>query len=170
MKNLFFLHLLVVLLAVVCLWKMRHELLERPVGPGGWAVPSILAILVAAALLIVSPGKRFELWIIAIVLGLAAGTGMGMILKATKDYERNLVKVQRTIDGFGAAALLLLLAIARLVTSDLMTRQSGKFGVLGASASFLAAYLFARAVAIWFYTAPRTIHLDMTDDGRRKAG
>ena len=28
----------------------------------------------------------------------------------------------------------------------------------------------ARAVAVWFYTAPRTIHLDMTEDGRRKAG
>jgi len=170
MKNLFFLHILVVLMAVVCLWKMRRELVERPAGPMGWTAPSVLAILVAAALLIVSPGKRFELWVVAIVLGLAAGIGMGMILKATKDYERNLVKVQRTIDGFGAAALLLLLAIGRLVTSDLMTRQSGKFGVLGASASFLAAYLFARAIAIWFYTAPRTIHLDMTDDGRRKAG
>lgn len=170
MKSLLYLHVLVVLLAVVCLWKMRHELVERPVGPMGWAMPSLLAILVAAALLIVSPGKRFELWAIAIAVGLAIGAGVGVILKATKDYERNVVKVQRTIDGFGAAALLLLLAVARLVTSDLMTRQSGKFGVLGASASFLAAYLFARAVAVWFYTAPRTIHLDMTEDGHRKAG
>ena len=170
MKSLLYLHILVVVLAIVCFWKMRHELVERPVGGRGWAAPAILAILVAAALLIVSPGKRFELWVIAIALGLAIGTGAGMILKATKDYERNVVKVQRTIDGFGAAALLLLLAIARLVTSDLMTRQSGKFGVLGASASFLAAYLLTRAIAVWFYTAPRTIHLDMTEDGRRKAG
>ena len=170
MKSLLYLHILVVVLAIVCFWKMRHELVERPVGPMGWLTPPILAVLVAAALLIVSPGKRIELWIIAIVLGLGIGTGVGMILKATKDYERNVVKVQRTIDGFGAAGLLLVLAIARLVTSDLMSRQSSKFGILGASASFLAAYLLTRAIAIWFYTAPRTIHLDMTEDGRRKAG
>jgi hypothetical protein len=170
MKSLIYLHLLVVVMAVICLWSLRHELVERPVSGLGFAWPAVLAILVAAALLIVSPGKRFELWVIAIVLGLFIGLGMGVILTAVKDYERRVVKVQRTWDGFGAAALLLLLAFARLVTSDLMTRQSSKFGILGASASFLAAYICGRAITIWFYTAPRTIHLDMTEDGRRKAG
>lgn len=170
MKSLLYLHLLVVLLAVVCVWKMRHELVERPVGPMGWTIPSLLAVLVAASLLIVSPGKRIELWIIAIVVGLGVGMGAGVMLTVTKDFERNVVKVQRAIDGFGAAALLLVLAIARLVSSDLMTRNSSKSGILGASASFLAAYLLSRAITIWFYTAPRTIHLDMTEDGHRKAG
>ncbi len=170
MKSLLYLHLLVVVLAVVCLWSMRHELVERPAGRLGWTVPAVLAIVVAAALLIVSPGKRFELWVVAIAVGLAVGVGAGVIVKATKDFERVVVKVQYTWDGFGAAALLLLLAVARLVTSDLMTRQSGKYGVLGASAAFLAAYLGGRAIAVWFYTAPRSIHLDMTPDGKRKAG
>jgi len=170
MKSLIYLHLLVVVMAVICLWSLRHELVERPVSGLGFARPAVLAILVAAALLIVSPGKRVELWAIAIVLGLFLGLGMGVILTAVKDYERRVVKVQRAWDGFGAAALLLLLAFGRLVTSDLMTRQSSKFGILGASASFLAAYICGRAITIWFYTAPRTIHLDMTEDGRRKAG
>jgi hypothetical protein len=170
MKNLIFLHVLVVAMAAVCLWSLRHELVERPVSGLGFAFPALLSILVAAALLIVSPGKRFELWVIAIVLGLASGLGMGVILSAVKDYERRVVKVQRTWDGFGAAALLLLLAIARLVTSDLMARLHSKSGLLGASASFLAAYICGRAITIWWYTAPRTIHLDMTEDGRRKAG
>ena len=57
-----------------------------------------------------------------------------------------------------------------MITSDLMNRPSGKFGVLGAAAAFLAAYLLTRAIAIWFYTAPQSIHLDMTEDGHRKAG
>lgn len=170
MHSILYLHVLVVLLAALCLWSLRHELVERPASGVGFTVPPALAILVAAALLIVSPGKRVELWVIAIILGFAAGLGMGVILTAVKDYERRVVKVQRTFDGFGAAALLLLLAIARLVTSDLMTRQSSKFGVLGAAASFLAAYITGRAITIWWYTAPRTIHLDMTEDGRRKAG
>ena len=51
-----------------------------------------------------------------------------------------------------------------------MNRPSGKFGVLGAGAAFLAAYLTGRAITLWFYTAPQTIHLDMTKDGHRKAG
>jgi hypothetical protein len=170
MKSLLLLHLVVVVLAAFCLWSLRHELVERPVSGFGFAKPPVLAILVASALLIVSPGKRVELWIIAIVLGLFLGLVVGVILGAVKDYERRVVKLQRTFDGFGAAALLLILALLRLLTSDLMTRQSSKFGVLGASASFLAAYITGRALTIWWYTAPRTIHLDMTADGHRKAG
>ena len=170
MKSLLYLHLLLIVLALICLWSIRHELVERPVSGRGWAVPPLIAIIVAAELLIVSPGKRIELWVIAIVVGLAIGLGMGVILGAVKDYERRVVKVQYTWDGFGASLLLLLLAIARLITSDLMNRSSSKFGLLGAAASFLAAYLAGRATTLWFYTAPRTIHLDMTADGKRKAG
>jgi len=170
MKSLLYLHILLIVLALICLWSIRHELVERPVSGRGWAVPPLIAIIVAAELLIVSPGKRIELWIIAIVVGLAIGLGMGVILKAVKDYERRVVKVQYTWDGFGAAALLFLATIGRLVTSDLMNRPSGKFGVLGAGAAFLAAYLTGRAITVWFYTAPQTIHLDMTEDGKRKAG
>lgn len=170
MKSLLYLHILLIVLALICLWSIRHELVERPVSGWGWAVPPAIAIVVAAELLIVSPGKRIELWIIAIIVGLAIGLGMGVILKATKDYERRVVKVQYTWDGFGAAMLLFLATIGRLVTSDLMNRPSGKFGVLGAGAAFLAAYLTGRAITLWFYTAPQTIHLDMTKDGHRKAG
>lgn len=162
MKSMLFLtHLALVVLAAVALWSMRHELTEKPATRLGWGLPPLLAIIIAAVLLIVSPGKRFELWTVAIAIGLAAGLGAGVILKVDKDFERKLVRVHRTWDGVGAAALLLLLAIGRLVTSDLMTRQSGKFGVLGATAAFLAAYLTGRVITLRYYTAPRSIHLDM---------
>jgi ABC-type polysaccharide transport system permease subunit len=154
-------HLAAVLLAAIALWSMRHEFNERATTRLAWAVPPALAVVVAAVLLIVSPGKRFELWAVGIVAGLAIGMGAGVILKVNKDFERKLVRVHRTWDGIGAAALLLLAALARIVSSDVVTRQSGKFGVLGAAAAFLAAYLSGRAIAMYFYTAPRTIHLDM---------
>jgi len=126
------------------------------------------AIVTAAILLIVSPGKRFELWTVGIVAGLAIGLVMGTTLKVIKDFARQLVRANRTWDGVIAAALLLLLALARVVTSDLMDRQSGKFGVLGAAAAFLAAYLTGRAVTLHFYTAPKSIHLDMVRGQRRQ--
>ena len=154
-------HLTVVLLAAVALWSMRHELTEKAVTRLGWALPPALAVVVAAVLLFVSPGKRVELWIIAILAGLAMGLAAGGILKVNKDFERKLMRVRRTWDGVGAAALLLLLALARLVTSDLMARPSGKFGLLGAAAAFLAVYLSARVISLHYLGAPKTIHLDM---------
>jgi hypothetical protein len=163
-------HLFAILLAAISFWTLRRELAERPASALGWAIPPVLSIVIAAILLIVSPGKRFELWAVAIVLGFGAGLGMGVILKAIKDYERGVVKAQRTWDGFLAAGGILFLTIARIITSDLMNRPSGKFGVLGAAATFLACYLTGRALTLWFYTAPRSIHLDMTADGKRKAG
>jgi len=154
-------HLAAVLLAALALWSMRHELTQKPVTRLELALPPALATVVAAVLLIVSPGKRFELWTLAIAAGLVIGLVAGMVLKVVKDFAQKLVRVYRTWDGVGAAALLLLLALARIVTSDLMTRQSGQFGVLGAAAAFLAAYLSGRAITVHFYTAPKTIHLDM---------
>jgi len=74
---------------------------------------------------------------------------------------QQLLRVPRTWDGAGAAALLLVLTLARFVTSQLMVRESGKFGVLGAAAAFLAAYLAARYVVARLYKVPRAIHLDM---------
>ena len=56
---------------------------------------------------------------------------------------------------------LLLLTLARIVTSQMMVRESGRFGVLGASAVFLAAYLVGRYLVARFYKSPRAIHLDM---------
>jgi membrane protein CcdC involved in cytochrome C biogenesis len=156
------LHLFAVVLAAVCLWSMRHEITEKPATSFGWALPPFLAVVIAAILLFVSPGKRFELWTVAILIGMAMGLGAGVILKVDKDFERNLVRVLRTWDGVGAASVLLLLAVARFVTSDLMIRQSGKFGVLGAAAAFLAAFLAGRVVTLSYYTAPKAIHLDMT--------
>ena len=153
-------HLAVVLLAAVALWSMRHELSEKAVTGWGWALPPALAVVVAAVLLFVSPGKRFELWVLAILAGLAIGMGAGAMVRVNKDFGLKLVRVRRTWDGVGAAALLLLLALARLVTSDLMERPSGKFGVLGAAAAFLAAYLSARVISL-HYSAGKTIHLDM---------
>lgn len=154
-------HLVAVLLAALALWSIRHELNERATTRLTWMVTPALAIVVAAILLIVSPGKRYELWVAAIVIGLLLGAFAGLLLKVNRDYGQGLVRVARTWDGAGAAGLLLLLTLARVVTSHLMNRSSGKFGVLGAVAALLAAYLVARYLVERFYKSPRAIHLDM---------
>jgi len=154
-------HIAAVLLAGLVLWSMRHELTEKATTRVEWLIAPALAMVVAAILLYVSPGKRFELWILAIAGGLAIGLGAGMLPKVNQDLELKLVRVPRTWDGVGAAALLLLLALVRFVTSDLTGRQSGRFGVLGALAAFVAMYLVGRAITVLFYKAPRSTHLDM---------
>jgi hypothetical protein len=161
------LHLIAVLFAALALWSMRHELTERAATRLQWAIPPALAVVAAAILLIVSPGKRFELWVVGIVAGLATGLVMGTTLTVIKDFARQLVRANRTWDGVIAGTLLLLLALARIVTSDVMDREHGKFGVLGAAAVFLAAYLTGRAITLHFYTAPKSIHLDMVRGQRR---
>ena len=161
------LHRAAVLLAALALWSMRHELTERAATRLEWALAPAFAIVAAAILLIVSPGKRFEFWTLGIAAGLAIGLVMGTTLKVIKDFARQLVRANRTWDGVIAAALLLLLALARIVTSDVMDRAHGKFGVLGAAAAFLAAYLTGRAITLHFYTAPKSIHLDMVRGQRR---
>ena len=161
-------HLAAVVGAALAIWSLRHELSERAVTVFDRALPAIFAILSAAILLIVSPGKRWELWAVCIVVGLVGGLAMGMVLQGVKDFGNNLVRVYRAWDGVAAAGLLLLLALVRLVTSDLTGRQSGGYGVLGALAALLAAYLMARAVTFQLYTAPRTIHLDMFRGQKRQ--
>jgi hypothetical protein len=154
-------HVVAVLLSVLALFSLRHELRETAVNVFDRSLPALFAMLAAAVLLIVSPGKRFELWLIAIVAGLVGGLAMGMTLQGAKDFGNNLVRVYRAWDGVAAASALVLLALVRLVTSDVTGRQSGGHGVLGALAALLAAYLVGRVITFQFYTAPRTIHLDM---------
>ncbi|WP_428666707.1 hypothetical protein [Reyranella sp.] len=154
-------HLAAVLLAALALWSMRHELSETAASRFEWLLPTAFAVATATVLLIVSPGKRLELWVIAIAIGFAVGLGAGMIPTAIKDFSLELVRIKRTWDGTIAAGLLLLLALVRFVTTELMGRQSGGYGVLAAAASFLAAYLAGRVITLLFYNAPRTIHLDM---------
>ncbi len=60
---------------------MRHEFTETAATRLEWALPLALAVVVAAVLLIASPGKRFELWAAAIVAGLALGAIIGTLLK-----------------------------------------------------------------------------------------
>jgi hypothetical protein len=154
-------HIAAVLLAALALWSTRHELSETAATRWEWLLSPVLAIVTATVLLIVSPGKRFELWAIAIAGGFAIGLGAGMLPRAIKDFALELVRIKRTWDGTIAAGLLLLLALARFVSTDLMGRQSGGHGVLGGAAAFLAAYLIGRVITLLFYNAPRTIHLDM---------
>jgi len=154
-------HLAAVLLAALALWSMRHELSETAANRFEWVLPAGLAAATAAVLLIVSPGKRFELWVIATAVSFAVGLGAGMIPTAIKDFSLELVRIKRTWDGTIAAGLLLLLALVRFVTTELMGRKSGGYGVLAAAAAFLAAYLAGRVITLLFYNAPRTIHLDM---------
>jgi hypothetical protein len=162
-------HLAAVLLAAVALWSMRNELSGKAAGRLDWMLPPVLAVLAAVVLQLVSPGKRVELWVAAIAAGLALGAGAGAMLRVNQDHGRGLIRVPPVWDGMGAAALLLLLALVRFVTSSLMGRQSGGFGVLAAGATFLAAYLAARFIVVRFYKAPRSIHLDMArgQDPRR---
>ena len=54
-------HLAAVLLAALALWSMRHELSEKAANRVEWMLPPALAVAAAAVLLVVSPGKRFEL-------------------------------------------------------------------------------------------------------------
>ena len=149
-------------MAALALWSMRRELSETASSRFEWGLPPALAVVKAAVLLIVSPGKRFELWAIAIAAGFEIGLAAGTLPRAIKDFALELVRIKRTWDGTIAAALLLLLALVRFVTTELMGRQSGGYGVLGAAAAFLAAYLTGRVITLLFYNAPRTIHLDMT--------
>lgn len=155
-------HLVAVVLSSLVLWLMRDEVTEKAVTGLQWILAPLLAVIVAAVLLIASPGKRFELWLIAIVVGLALGSLMATTLKINRDVGQRLMRVQRAWDGVAAAALLFLLALVRLVTSDLVGRQSGNFGVLGACAAFLAAYLAARFIVVRLYRTPKSSHLDMT--------
>lgn len=166
---LFIAHLSAVLLAALALWSIRNERTGKAATRLEWSFPPALAVLVAAVLLLVSPGKRPELWVAAIAAGLAIGAAAGAMLKVNQDHGRRLIRVPPTWDGVGAAALLLALALVRFVTSSLMGRQSGGFGVLAAMATFLAAYLAARFIVVRFYKAPRSIHLDMArgQDPRR---
>ena len=162
MSVLFIAHLAAVLLAALALWSMRNEIGGKAATRLEWLLPAVFAVLAAVVLLVVSPGKRPELWLAAIVGGLAVGAGVGAILKVNQDHGRELIRVPPTWDGAGAAALLLLLALVRFVSSSLMGRHSSGFGVLAAAATFLSAYLAARYVVVRFYKAPRSIHLDMT--------
>lgn len=52
---------------------------------------------------------------------------------------RHAINERATTRLAWVAALLLVLTLARFVTSQLMARESGRCGVLGAAAAFLAA-------------------------------
>ena len=166
---LFIAHLAAVLLAALALWSMRYEFTGKAATRLDWWFPTTFAVLAAAVLLIVSPGKRVELWGAAIAGGLLVGAAAGALLKVNQDHGRQLIRVPPVWDGAGAAALLLLLALIRFVTSSLMGRQSGGFGVLAGGATFLAAYIAARFIVVRFYKASRSIHVDMArgQDPRR---
>ena len=162
------LHLAAIALAALALWSMRHEITERATARRDWVLAPVLAVLAAGLLVLVSPGKRFELWLVCIGAGLASGLVVGMTLKGEKDFAQNLIRMHRAWDGLAAAALLFLLALTRFVTTDLMGRPSGGFGVLAAAAVFLATYLVGRALTFHLYTAPRSIHLDMVPGQKRR--
>ena len=158
---LFISHLVAVLLAVLAVWTIRFEFGGKAATRLEWATPAAFAVLAAVVLLAVSTGKRVELWAAVIVVGLLAGAAVGAMLKVNQDHGHQLIRIPPAWDGAGAAAVLLLLAVVRFVTSSLMGRQSGGYGVLAAAATFLAAYLAARFIVVRFYKAPRSIHVDM---------
>jgi hypothetical protein len=151
-EMLFTLHLAAVGLAALALWLTRHELAETAATRLDWALPAAIAIVVAAILLGVSPGKRIAFWVLTVGTGLALGGIAGLLLGKLNHLERDtghdLLRMQRTWDGAGAAGLLLLLASTRFVTTDLLGRHSAGFGVLGALAALMAAYLSARLITV----------------------
>jgi len=161
------LHVVAMGLAATALWSVTHEITERARTRLGWLLAPLLAAAAAAILLIVSPGKRPELWLISIGAGFAAGLGAGAIMKGEKDFAQDLARAYRTWDGVGAAAILLILATVRFVTTDLMHRPSGGYGVLGAAAALLAAFLVGRVITFQLYAAPRFVHYDMEPGQKR---
>lgn len=165
--NTILLHVVAMVLGAAALWSTRHEISERARTRLGWTVAPAFAVATAGLLLIVSPGKRPELWAIAIALGFAGGLAGGAIMRGERDFAQKLVRAYRTWDGVGAAALLLILAVLRFVTTDLMHRQSGGFGVLGGAAAFLAFYLVGRVVTLQLYASHNFTHYDMEPGQKR---
>src|SRR4029434_11046318 len=90
---LFIAHLSAVLLAGFALWSMRFELGGKAATRLEWTIPTVLVVLAGAVLLIVSPGKRFELWAAAIAGGLLVGAFAGMILKVNQDHGKRLIRI-----------------------------------------------------------------------------
>jgi hypothetical protein len=168
---LFTLHLAAVALAALALWLTRHELAGTAATRLDWALPAALAIGVAAILLGVSPGKRIGFWMITVGTGLALGTIAGLLLGKWHGLERDtghdLLRLRPTWDGAAAAALLLLLASTRFVTTDLLGRHSAGFGVLGALAALLAAYLSARLITVKVVARWRAAYANMARGERR---
>lgn len=160
-------HLVAILFAALALWEMRREISERAASRLRWGLAPALATGTAALLLLVSPGKRPELWMISIGVGFAVGLAAGAAMQGEKDFAQNLVRSYRTWDGVGAAALLLILALVRFVTTDLMHRPSGGFGVLGAGAAFLAAFQCGRVITLHLYASQRFTHYDMEPGQKR---
>ena len=146
-----------VMLAARGLYSIRHELSEKATMRLAWVATPALAIAVAAVLLIVSPVQRIEFWILALAVGFFLGALAGSLLKINQDVGQQLLRVARTWDGAIAAALLLLLALVRLVISP----KPGELGFGAGIAAFLAAYLTGRYIIARFYKVPRAIHLDM---------
>ena len=158
-------HLAAVGLAALALWRTRHEWAETAATRLDWALPAALAIAVAVILLGVSPGKRIAFWVVTVgvggSLGIAAGVLLGMLHKLERDTGHDLLRIQRTWDGAGAAAVLLLLALTRFLSSDVFQRHSAGFGVLGALAAFLAAYLTARLITLKVLARWRAAYANM---------
>lgn len=78
---------------------MRHELTGKAATRLDWMFPPALAVLAAVVLLIVSPGKRLELWVAAIAAGLALGAGA--MLRVNQDHGHGLIRVPPAWDGMG---------------------------------------------------------------------
>ena len=106
---------------------MRHELEGKAATRLDYAIPPLLALLAAVVLLVVSPGKRFELWAAAIVGGLVVGAAAGAMQKVNQDHGR------------GGPASAAGCGPVRELHPD--GTQSSGFGVLAGGATFLAAYV-----------------------------
>lgn len=164
-------HLAAVGLAALALWRTRHEWTETAATRLDWALPAVLAIAVAVVLLGVSPGKRIAFWILTVgtgtVLGGLAGLLLGQLNGLERDTGHDLLRMRRAWDGAGAAAVLLLLASTRFLSSDVFQRHSAGFGVLGALAALLAAYLSARLITVKVIARWRAAYANMERGEKR---
>jgi hypothetical protein len=164
-------HLAAVAVAALALWLTRHEWRGTAATRLDWALPAALAIVVAVILLGVSPGKRIAFWVVTIgvggSLGIAAGMVLGMMNNLERDTGHDLLRIRRSWDGAGAAFVLLLLALTRFLSSDVFQRHSAGFGVLGALAALLAAYLTARLIMLKAVARWRAAYANMERGERR---
>ena len=92
---------------------------------------------------------------------------LGMMNNLERDTGHDLLRIRRSWDGAGAAFVLLLLALTRFLSSDVFQRHSAGFGVLGALAALLAAYLTARLIMLKAVARWRAAYANMERGERR---
>jgi hypothetical protein len=153
-------NVLTVIFAVLCLWLIVPQARGGAVRLWRLAVPPILAVVQAIALLAgdfdASLSHDAE-WVAAAILGAVAGRMRGWTLPIDVDRARDLVRLRPSIDAhFAAIGLVVLAAID--FTSASFEEAVVPTEHVAAGAALLAGYIGSRALSITV-RARRAAHL-----------